>query len=1076
MLGIMVALLVNGGVARAEVPAEVPGYPDLRYIIHYRETSPEFLDFLQQSRTSFLHWHGPFSGYTGLPERERLAATMASAKAVVDAVHQRGARIIFYIGPCFSYGDLQQQTILFDFWQKRWDTYADYLGARPADLIDCTQRDAAGAPRPYEYEGQKGYHLCVNSPGVRQYTKGIIRLICEAGADGSFYDGPYVTQGSCYCHWCRERFRKWLAETYPEAVLRGMFGVSDTATVEAPKEASSPLWIAWREFGAWTLYDFMRETKEYARSLNPQYTMTSNYCMWMGEPYGPLRGTAEDIALWSKVVDIVFDEAEYGAGPRMQNAQKRSNSIDYRYLVAASHGKPVALLKTAPEGETPEAAANLTRLAIAEGAAHGATWQFHYLKGAAAQAAIEYNAFLAQHADELRGARPHANVGLVASVQQVYVDAASYPCAVSRELSDQHIDHRMLIDEDVEEASFEGLDALILPEVRMLTERQMEAVKTFVRDGGGAVLIGPCGNLDEWGRERGVSLVDQLLRPAEMRNEPATRATYGWGRVAYIPHVDLPSWANTGLTPKQHEGLAKLPELVEWAAGDLSLRVWAPASVEATAMYGPGNPPRSVYVHLVNYDVDLAGKVTDAPEIGLRVQMPDGMAPVNVRVQSPDAGAESWPSGWGIAWPGARAYVVVRVPRLHVYSRVKLWLAPMAQQPTEGSVRFSAPLSAPAGSLVRLRAEYGSEGQARGAYVYGTADWQPIAGEHHEVQGRVVTGQFHVPDATAGGSLLLLITQRPRNWQPCDYRFLRITPPLALSLAAPSRIARGMGPVAVSATIRNETDRAREVGLAFEAPPGWQVEKQGPSVDLGPGETRVVRCIVEPEATAAPGRYPLSARLTYAGGPGDTERVLAASATTEIVDKIPTAKCGRTHEPPRIDGKLDDACWKAAPSLDSLIDIDKRAPSKWPTTVRLLHDGANLYAAFECSESEPASILAQVREDGGEVWQDDSVELFLDPDGDLQRYEQFVANVLGARNRKSPEWQVRTSRNEAGWIVEMSIPLAGIGQPQPGDVWVFDACRTRPARPQAPLEHSSWAPTEGTFHQPAKWGLLVFEE
>ncbi|MBM3957816.1 MAG: hypothetical protein FJ313_07180, partial [Gemmatimonadetes bacterium] len=523
------------------------------------------------------------------------------------------------------------------------------------------------------------------------------------------------------------------------------------------------------------------------------------------------------------------------------------------------------------------------------------------------------------------------------------------------------------------------------------------------------------------------------------------------------------------------EGLAKLGELVEWAAGDLSLRVWAPASVEATAMYGPGNPPRSVYVHLVNYDVDLAGKVRESPEIGLRVRIPDGTAPVNVRVQSPDGGEESEP-GWNIARPGGHGYAVVRVPRLHIYGRVKVWLAPMTQRPPQGSVRLTAPLSAPAGSVVRLKAEYGSEEQARGAYVYGMADRGLIPGEHHEVRGREVTGQFRVPDAMAGGSLLLLVTQMPADRGPCDYRFLRITPPLTLSLAAPSRIARGMGPVALSATIRNETDRAREVGLALEAPPGWRVEKQGPSVDLGPGETRVVRCIVEPEATAAPGRYPLSARLTYAGGPGDTERVLAASATTEVVDKIPTAKCGRTGAPPTIDGKLNDACWKAAPAIGSFIDIDKRTPSKWPTTVRLLYDETNLYAAFECSESEPATILAQVREDGGEVWQDDSVELFFDPDGDLQRYEQFVANVLGARNRKSPEWQVRTSRNEAGWIVEMSIPLAGIGQPQPGDVWVFDACRTRPARPQAPLEHSSWAPTEGTFHQPAKWGLLVFEE
>jgi hypothetical protein len=1073
--GVVVMLVIHAGAAQAEVPSEVPSYPDLRYIIHYADTPPEFLDFLQQSRTNFLHWHGPFFGYTGLPDREKLPATMASAKSVVDAVHQRGARIIFYIGPCFSYGNLEQQTILFDFWQKRWDTYGDYLGPRPADLIDCTQRDAAGTPRPYEYGGQKGYHLCVNSPGVRQYTKGLIRLICEAGADGSFYDGPYVTQGSCYCHWCRERFRRWLAQTYSPEVLRGAFGVSDSAAVEPPTDASSPPWLPWRKFGAWTLYDFMRETKEYARSLNPQYTMTSNYCMWMGEPYGPLRGTAEDIALWSQVVDVVFDEAQYGAGPRMENGQKRSNSIDYRYLVAASHGKPVALLKTAPEGETPEAGGHLTRLAIAEGAAHGATWQFHYLKGAAAQAAIEYDKFLAEHADELRGARPHANVGLVASVQQAYVNQPSYPCAVSRELSDNHIDHRMLIDEDVEEGRFQGLDALILPEVHMLSERQMEALKTFVRDGGGAVLIGPSGDLDEWGRERSVSLVDQLLRPAEMRADPATHATYGHGRVAYLPHVDLPSWANTGLTLEQHKGLAKLQELVEWAAGDLSLRVWAPASVEATAMVGPGTPPRSVYVHLVNYDVDLAGKVTQPPEIGLRIRIPDGMKPAGVRVQSPDAGAESEPD-WRFARPGGHTYVMVQVPNLRIYSRLKLWLAPMTEQPAQGTVRLSAPESAAAGSVVRLTAEYSSDELTRGAYVFGTLRNEFIAGGHHVWNGREVTGEFRVPDAAPPSSLLLLVSQGAGDWALCDYRFLRVTAPLTLSLTTPARITRSVGPVALAATIRNEADRPYKVGLAFEAPPGWRVEKRDPWIELAPGETRTVRRTVEPEPNAAPGKYPLTARLTYALGPGDMEHVLIANASTEVAEQVRTAKCARTREPPTIDGRLDDACWKQAPVIGSFIDIDKQTPSRWPTTVRLLYDERNLYAAFECSETEPASIIAQIAQDGGEVWRDDSVELFLNPRGDGQTYEQFVANVLGARNRTSPGWQAKTSRSEAGWVVEMSIPLASLGQPQAGDVWLFDACRTRPARPQAPPEHSSWAPTEGSFHQPAKWGLLLFTD
>ncbi len=681
----------------------MPDYPDLRYIIHYRATPPEFFDFLAQSRTNFLHWHGPFSGYTGLMPRAELARATESVRATVQQAHDRGALIICYIGPCFSYGDEEEQTILFDFWQNRWDTYRDYLGERPADLIDCTQRDANGTPRPYEYKGSTGYHLCVNSPGVRQYTKGLIRLIIEAGADGSFYDGPYVRQGNCYCRWCREKFRAWLADTYSPPVLRAICEVDDPAAVEPPADASDPLWLPWRKFAVWTLWDFMRDTKEYARSLKPNYIMTANYCMWNGEPYGPLRGSAENMELWSQVLDVVFDEAKYGAGPRTENGSKISNAVDYRYLLAASHGKPVALLKTAPEVESPEAQANLTRLAIAEGAAHGAAWQFHYLEGEAADAAIEYNAFLAANAHELRGARPHTNLGLLASIQQGYLGLPSYACAVSRELADRHIDHRMIIDEDVEEARFDGLDAVVLPEVRMLSGRQCEMLKTYLRNGKGLVVIGSCGDLDEWGRERERSLTAELIRAGdEQLPSAAGNWGFGAGRIAYIPHIALPSSGNLPLSAEQKEALSGLRKSAEWTAGGLALRVSAPPSVEATAMYGPGDPPQSVFVHLTNYAVNLQGEVTDSPPIGIRVRIPDNTRVSGVRVFSPDPGGDH-ELLWHFIRPGPRNYVTVRVPGVHIYSRLKIGLKPADWPPVDGWVRVRLPDEAAPGSEVDLR-------------------------------------------------------------------------------------------------------------------------------------------------------------------------------------------------------------------------------------------------------------------------------------------------------------------------------------------------------------------------------------
>ena len=1067
-------ILIVASTACSEPPASVPSYPDLRYIIHYRATPPEFFDFLEQSRTNFLHWHGPFSGYTGLMPREDLPRAIESVRGTVQQAHDRGAPIICYIGPCFSYGNEKEQNILFDFWRNRWDTYQDLLGERPADLIDCTQRDANGTPRPYEYKGSKGYHLCVNSPGVRQYTKGLIRLICMAGADGSFYDGPYVTQGNCYCPWCREKFRGWLADTYSPAVLRGMFRVDDPASVEPPTEASDPLWLPWRKFAAWTLWDFMRDTKEYAQSIKPDYIMTANYCMWSGEPYGPLRGSAENMELWSQVLDVVFDEAKYGAGPRTENGNKISNAVDYRYLLAASHGKPVALLKTAPEVESPEAQANLTRLAIAEGVAQGAAWQFHYLEGPAAESAIDYNAFLAANAEELRGARPHTNVGLLASIQQGYLGLASYPCAVSRELADQHIDHRMLIDEDVANGSFDDLDAIILPETRMLSRRQCEALKAYARGGGGLVVLGQCGDIDEWGRSREKSLAAELLRRenGELPSEPR-RAEFGRGRVGFIPHVALPSSGNLPLSAQQQAGLSELPELVARVAGDLALRVSAPSSVEATAMYGPGDPPESIFVHLVNYDVDLDGNVNPPPEIGLRVRLPDDTDAGVVEVQSPDPGAEGQPLDF-VYKPGPHRYVQLGVPNLHIYSRVAVGLKPVPLYPARGSLGLTAPPTAAPGARISVTIDCDSEGTAEKITPERVWwDQRALRPVSFERRGSQVFASLSVPENVQPGDLCVLGVSVP-SYYLSDWRHVRIIDPLTVSLASPARVAVGMGPVALTAKLANATSKTIAASVRFDAPEGWECSPRELKAEVSGSKAIDVRTTIRALPEAELGLCELSAHAEWRQG--GAERQASATARVKLVEEVLCATCRRTDQPPKIDGTAGDDCWQGAPAIGGFTDVHKQAAARQGTTVRLLYDDSHLYALFECAEAEPDSTIGQIKDDGGEVWRDDSVELFFDINCDRQSYSQFVVNVLGARHPKSPDWQAAVGRTQQGWVAEVAIPLEMLAKAGAGDVWGFNACRNRPARPQAPPANSSWAPVDGSYHQPARWGYLVFAE
>ena len=66
-------------------------------------------------------------------------------------------------------------------------------------------------------------------------------------------------------------------------------------------------------------------------------------------------------------------------------------------------------------------------------------------------------------------------------------------------------------------------------------------------------------------------------------------------------------------------------------------------------------------------------------------------------------------------------------------------------------------------------------------------------------------------------------------------------------------------------------------------------------------------------------------------------------------------------------------------------------------------------------------------------------------------------------------------RTDVGWTIEMALPLGSVA-PKPGDMIGLNLCRTRPARPQNEPEFSSWVFTGESFHQPAKFGHLVFGE
>lgn len=166
---------------------------------------------------------------------------------------------------------------------------------------------------------------------------------------------------------------------------------------------------------------------------------------------------------------------------------------------------------------------------------------------------------------------------------------------------------------------------------------------------------------------------------------------------------------------------------------------------------------------------------------------------------------------------------------------------------------------------------------------------------------------------------------------------------------------------------------------------------------------------------------------------------LAASSFPSAAEgqEVPVAYASRATATLEVDGRLEDDAWDAARGLGSFVQVDPTAgaPSRAPTDVRLLWDGAGLYVGAEMTEPEARSAtrVEGLRRDFT-YETSDVFGVLLDGFGDGRFAMAFMTTPDGVQRdllvfdgRDADEawngiWHVRTARIEGGWTVEMFIP------------------------------------------------------
>jgi len=177
------------------------------------------------------------------------------------------------------------------------------------------------------------------------------------------------------------------------------------------------------------------------------------------------------------------------------------------------------------------------------------------------------------------------------------------------------------------------------------------------------------------------------------------------------------------------------------------------------------------------------------------------------------------------------------------------------------------------------------------------------------------------------------------------------------------------------------------------------------------------------------------------------------------------------------------AYWRQFPAAGPFRHLQSYDRPTYPTGVKLAYDDTHLYALFACREPAMAGLVAEVDRHDGPVYEDDSVELFIDTDLDGETYHQVVVNSAGvvfdSRNKGGVAWNsgadVTIGADAAGWTALLALPWAALGAspPRAGVEMGLQLARTRA---QKPRESSQWAPSYSPGnHRPSHFGLLIFE-
>ena len=268
------------------------------------------------------------------------------------------------------------------------------------------------------------------------------------------------------------------------------------------------------------------------------------------------------------------------------------------------------------------------------------------------------------------------------------------------------------------------------------------------------------------------------------------------------------------------------------------------------------------------------------------------------------------------------------------------------------------------------------------------------------------------------------------------------------------------------------------------------------------------------------GFYDGPTRLGISRGKQDSEHraealrlTVDAPANQQPEVLLPRLFARHTTAPIKIDGKLDEADWHAAQSSGPFVNTLSAQAAAFEASAQVLYDDQKLYFAFTVNDDYLKSTFDKTDD---HLWEQDTVEVMVDPDGDAKNYFELQVSPRGVHfdtrydTPRQPrpfghlEWdshveakvqlkdkgKVNDDAADHGYVVEFAVPFnaVAVGEPSVSAVAVGEPLAHPPAagtawrmnffvmdaREQGQRAAGWSAPRVGDFHTLAKFGTVEF--